>query len=71
MKLGDLDAPIQTDLRRILFKGRFNLNHTFSYNDPEKAALLQWDSISIKYAEKAIFKMDVMELRLRNIRLLY
>ena len=66
MKLGDLDAPIQTDLRRILFKGRFNLNHTFSYNDPEKAALLQWDSISInKATEMATSKKKLLMLNIK------
>jgi len=30
VKLVDLDAAIQTDLLKILFKGRFNHNHFFS-----------------------------------------
>ena len=67
----DLDAPIQTDLRRILFKGRFNPNNNFNWNGPKGAAWLQWDSNSIKLAEETITKKAMMEFRLRNIRLLY
>jgi hypothetical protein len=52
----DLDAPIQTDLRRILFKGRFNPNNNFNWNGPKGATWLQWDSNSIKLAEKTITK---------------